>query len=123
MVVFSTLLKYLIRSRQYTRLVWEYSQKDLIEMAADRGAYIDQSQSFNVHMANCTSGKLTSMHFCAWKAGLKTGMYYLRTKAAADAIKFTVDNEKLEVAAKKQMNAMKQQAQNKENTECINCGA
>jgi len=105
------------------KTVWEYSQKDLIEMAADRGAYIDQSQSFNVHMANCSSGKLTSMHFCGWKAGLKTGMYYLRTKAAADAIKFTVDNEKLEGAAKKQMTALKQQAQHKEETDCVNCGA
>merc|ERR1712060_467687 len=86
--------------KQVYKTVWEYSQKDLIKMAADRGAYIDQSQSFNVHMANCTSGKLTSMHFFGWKLGLKTGMYYLRTKAAADAIKFTVDAEKLEGAAK-----------------------
>jgi len=109
--------------KQVYKTVWEYSQKDLIDMAADRGAYIDQSQSFNVHMANCTSGKLTSMHFYGWKAGLKTGMYYLRTKAAVDAIKFTVDAEKLEGAAKKQMMAMKQQAEEDENNECINCGA
>jgi len=109
--------------KQVYKTVWEYSQKDLIEMAADRGAYIDQSQSFNVHMANCTSGKLTSMHFYGWKAGLKTGMYYLRTKAAVDAIKFTVDAEKLEGAAKKQMAAMKMQAKAKQESECINCGA
>jgi len=109
--------------KQIYKTVWEYSQKDLIDMAADRGAYIDQSQSFNVHMANCTSGKLTSMHFYGWKAGLKTGMYYLRTKAAVDAIKFTVDAEKLEGAAKKQMAAMKQQAKSKEENECTNCGA
>jgi len=109
--------------KQVYKTVWEYSQKDLIDMAADRGAYIDQSQSFNVHMANCTSGKLTSMHFYGWKAGLKTGMYYLRTKAAVDAIKFTVDAEKLEGAAKKQMAAMKQHAQTKEEDECVNCGA
>jgi len=109
--------------KQVYKTVWEYSQKDLIDMAADRGAYIDQSQSFNVHMANCTSGKLTSMHFYGWKAGLKTGMYYLRTKAAVDAIKFTVDAEKLEGAAKKQMAAMKQHAQTKEQDECVNCGA
>jgi len=109
--------------KQVYKTVWEYSQKDLIEMAADRGAYIDQSQSFNVHMANCTSGKLTSMHFFGWKAGLKTGMYYLRTKAAVDAIKFTVDEEKLEGAAKKQMTAMKMQAKAKQESECINCGA
>jgi len=109
--------------KQVYKTVWEYSQKDLIQMAADRGAYIDQSQSFNVHMANCTSGKLTSMHFFGWKAGLKTGMYYLRTKAAVDAIKFTVDAEKLEGAAKKQMTAMKMQAKAKQDSECINCGA
>ena len=59
------------------------------------GVYIDQSQSFNVHMQNPNFGKLTSMHFYAWKKGLKTGMYYLRTKAAADAIKFTVDQSQL----------------------------
>merc|ERR1719427_2557312 len=108
--------------KQIYKTVWEYSQKDLIDMAADRGAYIDQSQSFNVHMADCTSGKLTSMHFYGWKAGLKTGMYYLRTKAAVDAIKFTVDAEKLEGEAKKQMMTMKAQAQAKEENECINCG-
>ncbi len=73
------------------RTVWELKQKDLIDMAADRGAYIDQSQSFNVHIQNPNFGKLTSMHFYSWKKGLKTGMYYLRTKAATDAIKFTVD--------------------------------
>ena len=65
------------------------------DMAADRGAYICQSQSLNVHMAEPTMGKLTSMHFYAWRKGLKTGMYYLRTKAAVDAIKFTVDQESL----------------------------
>ena len=73
------------------RTVWEISQKDLLDMAADRGAFIDQSQSINIHMANPTFSKLTSMHFYGWKKGLKTGMYYLRTKAATDAIKFTVD--------------------------------
>jgi len=77
------------------KTVWEMKQKNLIEMAADRGAFIDQSQSFNVHLNNVNFGKLTSMHFYAWKRGLKTGMYYLRTKAAADAIKFTVDQEML----------------------------
>ncbi len=73
------------------KTVWEIKQRSLIDMAADRGAYIDQSQSFNVHIQDPNFGKLTSMHFYAWKKGLKTGMYYLRTKAAADAIKFTVD--------------------------------
>ena len=62
-------------------------------MAADRGAYIDQSQSLNIFMENANFAKLTSMHFYGWKAGLKTGMYYLRTKAATDAIKFTLDKE------------------------------
>jgi ribonucleoside-diphosphate reductase alpha chain len=66
-------------------------------MSADRGVYICQSQSLNVHIQNPTFGKLTSMHFHAWKRGLKTGMYYLRTKAAADAIKFTVDKDALEI--------------------------
>ena len=75
----------------YFKKVWEISQRTLIDMAADRGAFIDQSQSFNVHMAEPSFAKLTSMHFYAWKKGLKTGMYYLRTKPAADAIQFTVD--------------------------------
>ncbi len=81
--------------KELYKTVWEISQKDLIDMAAERGAFIDQSQSFNVHMANPNFGKLTSMHFYSWKKGLKTGMYYLRTKAAADAIKFTVSKEHL----------------------------
>lgn len=73
------------------KTVWEIKQRVLVDMAADRGAFIDQSQSFNVHMSDPNSGKLTSLHFYAWKKGLKTGMYYLRSRAAADAIKFTVD--------------------------------
>jgi ribonucleoside-diphosphate reductase alpha chain len=72
---------------------WEISQKVLINQAADRGAYICQSQSLNLFMENANFAKLTSMHFYGWKAGLKTGMYYLRTKAATDAIKFTLDKE------------------------------
>lgn len=75
------------------KTAWEISQKDILEMAADRGAYIDQSQSLNIFMENPNFGKLTSMHFYGWKKGLKTGMYYLRTKAAADAIKFTVEKK------------------------------
>lgn len=75
------------------RTVWELSMKEILNMAADRGAYICQSQSLNLFMQNPNFGKLTSMHFYAWKLGLKTGMYYLRTKAAVDAIKFTVDAE------------------------------
>lgn len=104
------------------KTVWELRQRTLVEMAADRGAFIDQSQSFNVHMSDPNFGKLTSLHFHAWKVrrqihlpqhgqllkpfcfltpvclmqiGLKTGMYYLRTRAAADAIKFTVDQQAL----------------------------
>ena len=75
------------------KTVWELKQKNILEMAADRGAYICQSQSLNIHMQDANFGKLTSMHFYAWKLGLKTGMYYLRTKAAADAIKFTVEKQ------------------------------
>ncbi|WP_266363554.1 ribonucleoside-diphosphate reductase subunit alpha [Tellurirhabdus rosea] len=73
------------------KTVWEIKQKHIIDMAADRGAFICQSQSLNIHMVDANFGKLTSMHFYAWKRGLKTGMYYLRTKAAADAVKFTVE--------------------------------
>ncbi|MGB1032295.1 MAG: ribonucleoside-diphosphate reductase subunit alpha, partial [Flavobacteriales bacterium] len=75
------------------RTAWEISQKSIIEMSADRGPYICQSQSLNIFMENANFGKLTSMHFYGWKKGLKTGMYYLRTKAATDAIKFTVDKK------------------------------
>lgn len=77
------------------KTAWEISQKVIIDMAADRGAYICQSQSLNIFMENVNFAKLTSMHFYSWKAGLKTGMYYLRTKAATDAIKFTLDKSKL----------------------------
>lgn len=73
------------------KTVWEISQKAIIEMSADRGAYICQSQSLNIHIQDPNFGKLTSMHFYAWKKGLKTGMYYLRSKAATSAIQFTVD--------------------------------
>ena len=75
------------------KTAWEISQKAIIEQAADRGAYICQSQSLNIFMENANFGKLTSMHFYGWEKGLKTGMYYLRTKAATDAIKFTVDKD------------------------------
>ena len=77
------------------KTAWEISQKVLLDMAADRGAYIDQSQSLNIFMENANFAKLTSMHFYGWKAGLKTGMYYLRTKSATDAIKFTLDKSAL----------------------------
>lgn len=80
------------------KTVWEISQRTIIQMAADRGAYIDQSQSLNIHLKEPTMGKITSMHFAGWKLGLKTGMYYLRTMAASAPIQFTVDQEQLKVA-------------------------
>ncbi|GAM82808.1 hypothetical protein ANO11243_007940 [Dothideomycetidae sp. 11243] len=79
------------------KTVWEISQRQIVQMAADRGAFIDQSQSLNIHMKEPTMGKITSMHFAGWKLGLKTGMYYLRTQAASAPIQFTVDQEKLKV--------------------------
>jgi ribonucleotide reductase alpha subunit len=76
------------------KTVWEISQKTVLQQAADRGAFIDQSQSLNVHIAEPNFGKMSSMHFFGWRLGLKTGMYYLRTKPAAQAIQFTVDKAK-----------------------------
>ena len=81
--------------RAVYKTVWEIKQRHLIDMSADRGAFICQSQSLNVHMANPNFAKLTSMHFYAWRKGLKTGMYYLRSNAAVEAIKFTLDKELL----------------------------
>ena len=81
--------------RDLYKTVWEISQKVVIDMAADRGAFVCQSQSMNLFVENVNFGKLSSMHFYAWQKGLKTGMYYLRTKAARDAIKFTVDKDQL----------------------------
>jgi ribonucleoside-diphosphate reductase subunit M1 len=83
--------------KQLYKTVWEIKQKNVLKMAADRGPFIDQSQSLNVHIAQPKYGTLTSMHFMGWKLGLKTGMYYLRSKPAASAIKFTVDQEKQKV--------------------------
>merc|ERR1711988_983254 len=85
--------------KELYKTVWEIKQRHVLDMAADRGAYIDQSQSLNIHMIDATTAKLSSMHFHGWQIGLKTGMYYLRTKAAADAIKFTVDVDKVKRAA------------------------
>jgi ribonucleoside-diphosphate reductase alpha chain len=82
--------------KEIYKTVWEIKQKDIIDMAADRGAYICQSQSMNLFVQQPNYAKLTSMHFYGWKKGLKTGMYYLRTKAAVDAIKFTVDSQFLQ---------------------------
>lgn len=80
--------------RELYKTVWELSMKDIIDMSRQRGYFIDQSQSLNLFMEGANYAKLTSMHFYAWKSGLKTGMYYLRTKSAVDAIKFTLNNEK-----------------------------
>lgn len=80
--------------KELYKTVWEMSMKDIIDMSRHRGYFIDQSQSLNLFMQDATYAKLTSMHFYAWKSGLKTGMYYLRTKSAVDAIKFTLNNEK-----------------------------
>jgi ribonucleoside-diphosphate reductase alpha chain len=87
------------RLKDLYKTAWEISQKAIIDQAADRGAYICQSQSLNIFMENANFGKLTSMHFYGWEKGLKTGMYYLRTKAATDAIKFTVDKSVVDETA------------------------
>ena len=95
--------------KELYRTVWEMSMKDIIDMSRQRGYFIDQSQSLNLFMEGATMAKLTSMHFYGWKSGLKTGMYYLRTKSAVDAIKFTLDKKskaetlKLEEVAKTQV--------------------
>lgn len=90
------------------KTVWEISQKNIIKQAADRGAFIDQSQSLNIHIAEPNFGKMSSMHFFGWESGLKTGMYYLRTKPAAQAIQFTVDKSKVKdaLSAKKEKSAI-----------------
>jgi hypothetical protein len=101
------------------KTTWEIKQKCVLDMSADRGAFICQSQSLNLHIAEPSPGKLTSMHFYAWKKGLKTGMYYLRTRPKADAIAFTVDQA---MAAKSRgENALK--PVNTEPEECLSCGA
>jgi len=109
------------------RTSWEIKQRSLIDMAADRGAFIDQSQSFNVFVTDPNYGKLSSMHFYGWKKGLKTGMYYLRTKAAVDAIKFTVDQQALQrksAADAKSEAGYAQLATSIDNQEeCLSCGA
>jgi len=85
--------------KELYKTVWEIKQRVVLDMAADRGKYVDQSMSVNIHMVDATTAKLSSMHFHGWQLGLKTGMYYLRTKAAADAIKFTVDVDQVKAAS------------------------
>ena len=110
------------------KTVWEIKQKALLDMSADRGAYICQSQSMNVHMADPTPGRLTSMHFYSWKKGLKTGMYYLRTRPKADAIQFTVDQSQLSATragnAANKGGAVAAPAPVEEDEDiCLSCGA
>lgn len=107
--------------KELYRTVWEIKQKSVLEMAADRGAYIDQSQSLNIHMEDTNFGKLSSLHFAAWKLGLKTGMYYLRTRPAVDAIKFTIKETAQTVAAVDQQAAMVCSLDNPE--DCVSCGS
>ena len=116
------------------KTVWEMSMKDIIDMSRQRGYFIDQSQSLNLFMQDANYSKLTSMHFYAWQSGLKTGMYYLRTKAAVDAIKFTLNNDKKEetapslVAATEEISvedykAMLLKAQAADPEDCEMCGS
>jgi ribonucleoside-diphosphate reductase alpha subunit len=91
--------------KELYKTVWEIKQRIVLDMAADRGAYIDQSQSLNIHMTDASTAKLSSMHFHGWQLGLKTGIYYLRTKAAVDAIKFTVEVDKVRRASSVQNGA------------------
>lgn len=124
--------------KELYKTVWEMSMKDIIDMSRQRGYFIDQSQSLNLFMENATFGKLTSMHFYAWKSGLKTGMYYLRTKSAVDAIKFTLNNDKkaqpvaatatteganTESMSTNEFQAMLQRAQNSDPDDCEMCGS
>ena len=117
--------------RMLYRTTWEIKQKHIIDMSADRGAYIDQSQSLNIHMTDANSAKVSSMHFYGWKKGLKTGMYYLRTKAAVDAIQFTLEKDKMGDTTVKnlkdraeEISSMEQIACSIDNPdECLSCGS
>jgi len=116
--------------KELYKTVWEIKQRTILDMAADRGAYIDQSQSLNIHMVDATTAKLSSMHFHGWQLGLKTGMYYLRTKAAADAIKFTVEVDKVRGAGTpaggypdSQREAIERLKAAEPEQACLNCSA
>ncbi len=120
--------------KELYKTVWELSMKDIIDMSRQRGYFIDQSQSLNLFMEGATMAKLTSMHFYAWKSGLKTGMYYLRTKSAVDAIKFTLNNDKkaapvpVAVEVEPEMSvaefkAMIERSKNAEPDDCEMCGS
>uniref|UniRef100_A0A8C6XVK7 Ribonucleoside-diphosphate reductase n=1 Tax=Naja naja TaxID=35670 RepID=A0A8C6XVK7_NAJNA len=114
--------------KQLYKTVWEISQKTILKMAADRGAFIDQSQSLNIHIAEPNYGKLSSMHFYGWKEGLKTGMYYLRTRPAANPIQFTLNKEKLKEKAsreeeEKERNTAAMVCSLENRDECLMCGS
>ncbi len=127
--------------KELYKTVWELSMKDIIDMSRQRGYFIDQSQSLNLFMENANMAKLTSMHFYAWKSGLKTGMYYLRTKSAVDAIKFTLKKEEKKeavgaevgaivadnVSAKpmtpQELREMLAQSKNAADDDCLMCGS
>jgi len=99
--------------RKLYRTVWEIPQKHFINLAAGRAPFICQSQSLNIYMSDIAMDKISNMHFYGWKKGLKTGLYYLRSRPAADAIKFTVDMEKVNAENKKPV--LGPVADNKEN--------
>jgi ribonucleotide reductase alpha subunit len=114
--------------KEIYKTVWEIKQRTLIDMSADRGAFICQSQSLNLFVEQPNFAKLSSMHFYTWKKGLKTGMYYLRTKAATDAVKFTVDSammkQKQPVAAATKEQAIEEISCSLDNPEgCMACGS
>jgi len=124
--------------KELYKTAWELSMKDIIDMSRQRGYFIDQSQSLNLFMEGATMSKLTSMHFYAWKSGLKTGMYYLRTKSAVDAIKFTLEKKQAEPAKKAETAAstvvaeplspselkdMLAQSRESEDDDCLMCGS
>ena len=118
--------------KELYKTVWEMSMKDIIDMARHRGYFIDQSQSLNLFMQDADYAKLTSMHFYGWKSGLKTGMYYLRTKSAVNAIQFTLSKEKKAVTKEeedvpmtpKEFKAMVDSSKNAEpDDDCLMCGS
>ena len=127
--------------KELYKTVWELSMKDIIDMSRQRGYFIDQSQSLNLFMENANMAKLTSMHFYAWKSGLKTGMYYLRTKSAVDAIKFTLKKEEKKEAVEaetvpilaenvstkpmtpQELREMLAQSKNAADDDCLMCGS
>jgi ribonucleoside-diphosphate reductase alpha chain len=116
--------------KELFKTTWEIKQKHVLDMAADRGAYIDQSQSMNIHMIDANAAKVSSMHFYGWKSGLKTGMYYLRTKAAADAIQFTVESKAKNdptvngLAERAELTSMEEIACSLDSPDdCLSCGA